>query len=433
MRVKLSGWQNSVWFDDHRFKVINVGRRSGKTVLSIWKAIDFSNKPNSIIWVICPSYRQAKLISWALLKEYGTGTPGIPVFNETELTCKFNNGSEICLKGADNPDSLRGTKIDFAIFDEVAFFSNWQTVWSALRPILVDSKAPCWFVSTPNGFNHFYQLYLKEHQDQDYKSFKFTSYDNPYIDHEEIEKAKKELDETTFNQEFMADFTRARGVVYERWPIENYKQFAYDPNLPLHTSWDFGVNDPTSIIWVQPTGSEYRVIDYYEASNADIAHFIQVVRSKPYKEPELCTGDTAGKARTLTTGTSPIEILSQSGIHIRTTDGLKIPEQIRATQKIIPSLFISSTNPNCERFRDIILNYHYPEKSEALVNQSNEIPVHDSWSHGARALEYYAVNSGRYTPKKKVQYQYVGGDPVTGFGRKRVAKGQGFDDFGFKT
>lgn len=419
-RIKLSPWQNSVFFDEHRFKVINVGRRSGKTILSVVKLIEVATaSPNRSVWYISPTYRQSKLIAWEILKEYAP-TLGRPIWNETELKCRFNNGSEICLKGADNPDSLRGTKIDFAVFDEVAFFTNWTTVWSALRPILVDSRASCWFVSTPNGFNHFYQLYIKEHDDQDYKSFKFTSYDNPYIDRTEIDKAKKELDETTFNQEFMADFTRARGVVYERWPVENYKAFAYDPNLPLHITWDFGINDPTAIIWLQPTGSEIRVIDYYEQSNADLGHFIQVVRSKPYKEPELHTGDAAGKARTLTTGTSPIEILASSKIFVRTTDGLKISDQIRATQKIIPSLFVSSTNPNCERFRDCLLNYHYPEKSEALINQSNEIPVHDEWSHGVRALEYYAVNSQGFNVRRRKIVGYTGGDPTTGFGRRPV-------------
>lgn len=415
--VRLSSWQSRVWKDDHRFKVINIGRRSGKTFLAVLYMIQFaSDHPKSICWNVCSTYKQTKLISWAMLKEHCPINAGIK-FNETELKATFPNGSEICLKGADNPDSLRGTRIDFAVFDEVAFFTSWRSVWEALRPVLVDSKANCWFISTPNGFNHFYDMYYQEDFDDDYKSFCYTSFDNPYIDREEIEKAKKEMTERSFAQEFLAEFNKPAGTVYEEWPLENFKEVSYEISLPLHLSMDFGINDPTSIVWLQPTGSEYRVIDYYEASNANLEHFVQVIRSKPYKVPELVTGDAAGKARSLTTGTSPIEILAQAGIHVRTKDGVKIPDQIRATHKIIKSLYVDK---KCERFRDCLLNYRYPsletEKRSAL-NKENEIPIHDEWSHAMRALEYYCVNVGdiEHKPLYIPRMEGFGGEKIGGY------------------
>jgi hypothetical protein len=385
MKVELSTWQSKVWNDDHRFKVINIGRRAGKTLVSILKMVNEASNKKCIVWYVAPTYKQSKLIAWSMLKEY------IPQgkFNETELKCTLPNGSEICLKGADNPDSLRGTRIDFAVFDEVAFFSSWRSVWEALRPVLVDSKASCWFISTPNGFNHFYDMFYQEAFDTDYKSFHYTSFDNPYIDREEIEKTKKEMTERSFAQEFLAEFNKPQGTVYEEWPLSNFKEVPYDVNLPIHISLDFGINDPTSIIWIQNTGSEYRVIDYYEASNANLDHFVSVIRSKPYKEPELITGDYAGNARTLTTGTSPIEILNTKGIHVRSKAGVKIYDQIRLTHQIIPSLFVDK---KCERFRDCLLNYRYPEIKDTARNQENELPIHDEWSHAMRALEYYCVN-----------------------------------------
>jgi hypothetical protein len=223
------------------------------------------------------------------------------------------------------------------------------------------------------------------------------------------------MTERSFAQEFLAEFNKPAGTVYEEWPLENFKEVPYDINLPLHVSLDFGINDPTSIIWLQPTGSEMRVIDYYEASNANLDHFVAVLRSKPYKTPELYTGDPAGKARTLTTGTSPIEILAQAGINVRTKDGVKIPDQIRITHTMIPSLFVDK---KCERFRDCLLNYRYPEIKDTARNQENEIPIHDEWSHGMRALEYYSVNykdvSGNdstYIPK----FEGLGGVSIGGY------------------
>ena len=413
MKIKLSRWQTKVWLDDHRFKVINIGRRAGKTLLSIVRMVHEAGLRRQIVWYIAPTYKQAKLIAWSMLKE-NIPSAMKPIYNETELKVTLINGSEIWLKGADNPDSLRGTKIDFAIFDEVAFFMSWQQVWEALRPILVDSKASCWFISTPRGFNHFYDMFYQEAYDPDYKSFHFTSYDNPYIDRDEIEKTKKEMTDRSFAQEFLAEFNKPAGTVYEEWPLENFKEVPYDINLPVHISLDFGINDPTSIIWFQNTGSEYRVIDYYEASNANLDHFVSVIRSKPYKQAELYTGDFAGNARTLTTGTSPIEILATKGIHVRTKSGIKIADQIRATHQIIPSLYVDT---KCTMFRDCLLNYRYPDletEKRSKLNKENEIPIHDEYSHAMRALEYYVVNV------KDVSNQPIHIPPMTGFGGERI-------------
>lgn len=399
MEVTLSGWQTVVWDDPHRFKVINIGRRAGKTLVSTLKMIEMACEKKRMVWYVAPTYKQSKLIAWSLLKEY---MPPIAraTFNESELKCTLVNGSEIHLKGADNPDSLRGTKIDFAIFDEVAFFSSWRETWEALRPVLVDSKASCWFISTPNGYNHFYDMFYQQDYDDDYKSFHYTSYDNPFIDRDEIDKTKKEMTERSFAQEFLAEFNKPQGTVYEEWNLAHFKPVPYDINLPVHLSMDFGINDPTSIIWIQNTGSEYRVIDYYEASNANIDHFVSVIRSKPYKEPELITGDTAGNARSLTTGTSPIEIMAQKGLYVRTKAGVKIPDQIRLTHQLIPSLYVNNDPMTMgERFRDCLLNYKYPEIKDTARNQENELPIHDQYSHAMRALEYYAINIKDVQPK----------------------------------
>jgi hypothetical protein len=401
MTIKLSPWQTRVLDDQHRFKVVDVGRRAGKTLLSCLALIQKSSTPKTVCWYIAPTYKQSKLIAWTMLKEFCKDFNNA-VFNETELRVDFTDrDSSIHLKGADNPDSLRGTHIDFAVFDEVAFFTSWNATWTALRPVLVDSKASCWFISTPNGFNHFYELYNKQNTDSDYISFHYTSYDNPYIDREEIEKTKREMNEMVFKQEFLADFTRPQGTVYTDWSIDNFISVPYDNTLPIHITMDYGVNDPTSIIWIQPNGSEFRVIDYYEATDANISHYASVITSKPYKTAELYTGDEAGRARTLTTGTSPIEELQKHGIFVKTTPGLKIVDQIRITHKHIKSLYVDN---KLNRFRDCILNYRYPEKRETAVNQSNEIPIHDQYSHAMRALEYYFVNKTEGIDKKYDKY-----------------------------
>lgn len=388
--IKLNSWQNKVWDDEHRFLVLNCGRRAGKSTFSALKIASFvQNHPNSVVYYVSPSYKQSKSIMWELLKLY-IPRHWIKASNETELVYELKNGAKIELKGADTePDRLRGVRIDFLIADEVSSFKNWEIVWNkVLRPTLVDSQGKAIFISTPQGYNFWYDFYCS--RDPSFISYTFTSYDNEYIPSEEIDKLKNELDPDTFSQEILAKFTHVSGVVYREWNFEsNFIRVPYNPYLPVHLTFDFGVNDPTAIIWIQPQDGEFRVIDYYESSNVSVDHFVQVIRSKHYRESEFVTGDPAGNARSISTNTSPIEEYAKHGIYIRTRDGVKIQEQIRISHKYIKGLYVDS---KLLRLRDCIHNYRYPEKKEGLINLSNEVPIHDEYSHALRALEYYFVN-----------------------------------------
>jgi hypothetical protein len=388
--IKLNKWQREVHQDKSRFLVLNCGRRSGKSTYSAIRIIQYAmDNPRVVVYYVSPSYKQSKAIMWQILRDTIPGQV-IRSTNETELNIELINGSRIELKGADaEPDRLRGVRIDFLVCDEVSSFRNWDTVWNkVLRPTLIDSKGSAIFISTPQGFNFWYDLYSIK--DDEYRSYTFTTYDNEFIDPIEIDKIKAELDEDTFRQEILAEFTQVSGVVYKEWNFNtNFVDLEYEPSLPLHITIDFGVNDPTAILWIQRNGGEFRIFDYYEASNASIDNICQMINAKPYKHADLITGDPAGKARSITTGTSPIEEMSKHGIYVRTKDGVQIPEQIRITHKHMKSLFVSS---KLERLRDCIHNYRYPVKKENTINQSNEIPIHDEYSHSMRALEYYFVN-----------------------------------------
>jgi hypothetical protein len=245
---------------------------------------------------------------------------------------------------------------------------------------------------TPKGYRHMYKL----ENNGLFKPFHFTSFDNPDLDQGElaamVEEYKK-MGEAYYRQEIMAEYEKPVGTVYGDWDMERqYVPFNYDPNLPVHLSWDFGVNDPTSILFIQPFGHEIRIFDYYEASNANLEHFTQYIASKGYKVPGFEAGDIAGRAKDLTTGKSPIQELSRLGHHVRTTHIPDLPTQIRHAHQFIPRLYVSSSNPACERVRDCLVNYRYPEKPGNVINQSNEVPIHDEFSHAMRAWEYYCWN-----------------------------------------
>lgn len=376
-----------------RFVQLRAGRKWRKTSLLISWLFEKAARTGLVCPYVAPSRVQAKLIAWddhiaRLLN--GFIIAGLPYKkNESELSITLQNGGKVQLLGIENQEALRGIS-NWGAFagDE---YDNWaEDIWpTIIRPNLIPHNAQAILAGTPKGFRNLYRL----EKEGIFKSFHYTSYDNPDLDPKELKELEQEYKSRGmgyYRQEILAEYEKPHGVVYEEWDMGQFIPFWYDENLPLHLSWDFGVNDPTAILFIQPNGSELRLIDYYEASNADLRHFVDVIESKGYKNAELETGDIAGRARTLLTGKSPISLLREYGHSVRSMPIPDIEQQIRNAHKYIPDLWVSSVK--AERFRDCIINYHYPQKATTLVDQDNEKPVHDEYSHAMRAFEYYCWN-----------------------------------------
>lgn len=378
-----------------RFVGLRCGRKWRKTSLMVSWSFERALETGLTAAFIAPSRVQAKNIIWddhvqrilAELKRKGLQYKT----NETELSIDLIRG-KVQLYGVENKEAMRGISNWCSVCcDE---YDDWQEdIWrEIIRPNLIPHKAPAIIGGTPNGYRNLWRL---EHGDI-FKFFHFASHDNPDLDPEELkalEQEYKEMGMGTYRQEILAEYEKPEGTVYAEWDMDTrYIPFDYDPALPVHISWDFGVNDPTAIIILQPYMQELRVIDYYEASNAELAHFTRWVDERPYKRANLETGDIAGRARSLVTNKSVISEARRLGHPIHTLPIPDIATQIRNAHRFTGRLYVSRNNPNTARFVEVLLNYKYPKKSETLVNQSNENPVHDEFSHGARAFEYYCWN-----------------------------------------
>lgn len=381
----------------YRFIQLRAGRKWRKTSLMISWLFEMAIKTGLTCPYVAPNRIQAKNIAWndhiqRLLNHLSEQK--IPYKkNEMELSVTLPRPyGKVQLLGVENKEALRGIS-NWGAFggDEI---DDWQEdIWpTIIRPNLMTNKAPALMAGTPKGFRQLHKL----EQSGLFKCFHFKSQDNPELDPLELEalvNEYKQLGMSYYRQEILAEYEKPVGSVYEEWDMETrYKPFDYDPSLPVHLAWDFGINDPTVILFFQQYGSEIRLFDYYEENNANLEHFVNYLNSKPYTKPTFEAGDIAGNSRTLTTGKSPIEELNKLGHFVKTSSIPDIPSQIRHAHKYIPRLYVSSTNPNCERFRDCIVNYRYPSKHENLINQSNEIPIHDQFSHAMRAFEYYCWN-----------------------------------------
>ena len=219
LNFALLAWQQEVFKDSTRFKVVAAGRRCGKSRLSaITLLIEGLNcTDGSAVMYIAPTLGQARTIIWDLLHELGRPVIKSSHINNLEIT--LINGKKILVRGADNPDSLRGVSLTYVVMDECAFIKEdvWQKI---IRASLSDKKGRALFISTPSGRNWFYDVYKlgQDEQDEDWKSWHKTTADNETIDPKEIAAAKRTLSSFAFKQEYLSSFDSAGADIFkEEW------------------------------------------------------------------------------------------------------------------------------------------------------------------------------------------------------------------------
>ena len=223
--LSLSPWQEEVYSDASRFKVVAAGRRTGKSYLSAVALIaNALNGKDGKVFYVAPTQGMARDIMWDVIMDMASEI--VEGSNVNNLTITLAGGNTIYLKGADRPDTLRGVSLKYLVLDEYAFMK--PDVWEAiLRPALSDRKGHALFIGTPEGRNHFYDLYEGANVWDDWGAWTFTSYDNPFMDKAEIDHAKKTLPNWAFRQEYMASFN-AQGSEY--FDVEQFQYYDEEPN-----------------------------------------------------------------------------------------------------------------------------------------------------------------------------------------------------------
>lgn len=207
-------WQKSCHRSRKRFSVYALHRRAGKTELAIMELIDKAMKFElelGFFVYIAPFLKQAKAIAWSRLKQKLEPlrlAEAIDI-NEGDLQVTFkHNGAIIRLFGGDNPDAMRGLRIDGSVIDEVAQIK--PEVWiDIVQPALSDRLGWCLFIGTPSGINLFSELFYKAADLDDWHAAKYTVYDTNSLDPDEVERLRRDMNETSFAREYLCDFAAA--------------------------------------------------------------------------------------------------------------------------------------------------------------------------------------------------------------------------------
>lgn len=391
--------QKKIVEDKHRFRVVNAGRRFGKTALAVeelfFHAVMF-NEAN--VAYVAPTYTQAREISWEMLKRRAH-TLKTAEINESRLEMsvpnKYGTRSKIVLKGWESIESLRGQKYHFLVLDEVAMYRNFQTGWEeVVRPTLTDVKGRGLFISTPKGFNHWYDIFNKQVGDDDFKSFHFTTYENPHVPPDEIDKARKEITEDRFQQEYMAEFRKMEGLVYKEFSRE--KHIFTDTDLFLangetkhgiiakFAGVDFGYTNPTAIltVWKDSDAHYWVLSEWYKTGKTqeEITEYVKTLDIS-YVYPDPAEPDR-------------IRDMERHGVSCR-----DVSKDVKAGIDSVRNLFKSNRlhiHKSCTNLIHELETYQYKEPRPGMT-EPNEEPLKEA-DHGADALRY-ALHMQSFEPK----------------------------------
>jgi len=317
--MPLSNAQDTVAKNPARFRVVVAGRRFGKTHLSIRELCYHAKDPGKDVWYVAPTYKMARQIVWRKLKNKLQDLNWVAKTNETELTIILINGSTIALKGADNYDSLRGVGLDFIVLDEFADIDP-EAWYETLRPTLSDKAGKALFIGTPKGIGNWaYEIYQNTQDDSaNWQSFSYTTLDGGQVPQEEIDQARKDLDERTFRQEYMATFETFSGRIYYAFDrAANVRK--YEGNTPdvLYVGMDFNI-DPMSAVIATRMGDTLHIIDEVRIFSSNTQEVIGELKQRFGKSKLWVYPDPAGNQRkTSAGGVTDVTLLSNAGFVVK--------------------------------------------------------------------------------------------------------------------
>ena len=399
--------------DGARFIVACCGRRFGKSYSAAREAEVVVTQPNKVVWIVAPSYNTSEKIFRIVYDELVVQKGYKPSqYSHKEQIIKFDwagGQSIICGKSAEHPSGLIGEGCDLVILDEASKIPNLKRIWEMyIRPTLSDKKGRAIFISTPDGYGTFYELYLRGKTQPGWYSFNSPSWYNTFAfpdgeDDPDLQEARQTLSKEVYEQEYKAEFTSLAGRVYGDFTRhDNVGEFAYQHNLPTFLSLDFGYRRPAALFFQTAQGPDglehiYLIDEIIHKENMRTLDLVNAIKAKNYRFVRVF-GDPAGYQVQASVGMGEAEIFYQmTGYRVysvRDHASRNINSGISHVRNFILSadgtrrLHISD---KCPGIIEDIESYRYPDTKDG--REIKEAPLKDGLSdHGCDSLRYFFIN-----------------------------------------
>jgi Terminase-like family. len=378
-------------------------RRAGKTVAAVNDLIEkasYNTRDNPRYAYIAPLLKQAKDIAWQYLKDFSAPFNPKNRINESGLWIELSalpNSPRITIYGADNPDAFRGLYLDGAVLDE---FGNMRSsVWKeVLLPALIDRRGWAVFMGTPNGPNHFRDMYYTALKDPSWFNLMLPVTSTGVIPAEDLAEMRKIMDPEQYAQEMLCSFEASvRGAIFARQMEEiiaatpsRIGNYPLDPNLPTDVFMDLGFHDDSTIGFVQRMYDGFLMGHAYAANMLPIGHYIEYIL-KFWHDRGLRPGQIwlphDAKAKSLQTGKSIVDHFRLAHLRPRIVTRLDKLDQIAAGRSTFPQWYFNE--PECQTLILALKSYHreYDEDKKVYTDQ----PEHDWSSHYADMFMQAAV------------------------------------------
>lgn len=399
-------------------------RRAGKDEVTLHRACIAAHERPATYWHLLPEASQARKAIWDAVNPH-TGKRRIDeafphdlIANrrEQEMLIKFKNGATWQVVGSDNYNSLVGSPPVGVVYSEWSLANPLS--WGYLRPILAENNGWAIFIYTPRGRNHGSTLYEAARTDPTWFCQRLTVDDTNVFTKATIEQERnayiKEHGETVGNalflQEYYCSFDAAiLGAIYGEW-VERADQegrlasVPYDPAYPVETAWDLGYDDATAIWFFQRAYNELRLIDYYENSQADIEHYCDILKSKPYQYGDHFVPHDAANKLLAAGGRSIVQQAHEMGVKMRVVAATSQMNGIAAARKVLG--FSWFDQENCAKGIEAMRQYRfdYDDRNKTFRVK----PLHDWSSHGCDAFEIIGqVYANAVKPEDKPKPRFL--------------------------
>lgn len=386
--MPLSSKQTEIANCPTRFRVVVAGRRGGKTFLAMRELARFARVPNSVVWYLTGSRQQAKSLVWSKLKKKLKALNWIANTNESELKLELVNGSQICLKSAEQGDNLRGESLNFICLDEFCDL-DLDEIWSQIiRPSLADKRGHALFIGTPKAANQAAKdLFDNGLTRANWASFTYTTAEGGFVDAEEIEQAREDLSPKVFKQEYEASWENFAGVIFGDFGEHNIREVRKPTSTePVFIGMDFNIT-PVSAVVGRQTANGIEIYDEIFIDNSNTTELIDEIRNRYPTNPVTVWPDPSGVQRkTSANGNTDIKLLEIAGFQTRYhRQHPLVRDRINAGN----SLFFLrpdgttrfSIDPSCKKTIKALRNWAYKEGT--MVPNKD-----DGWDHACDALTY---------------------------------------------